>query len=368
MAAEQRDYYEVLGVERGASPEEIKKAHQRLAGRYHPDINKSTGADEKFREVQTAFDVLSDPEKRTRYDQYGTAEAMPGGFPPGYDPLSEIFEGIFGGGTRARQRGAPVPVRGDDLRHDVTLTLEEAVLGSEKTVRFQRWESCNDCEGSGAKAGTKVDTCPQCQGTGQTFTQRNMFIGTFTQAQTCTRCRGTGRMISNPCPTCSGVGRVRRMRERSIKIPAGVDTDMRMPLRGEGDAGERGGPAGDVYLVFEVEEHAVFKREGNDLYCEIPISFPQATLGTTLSVPLIEGREELKVPEGTQSGQQFTLRGQGVPDVHGRGKGDLHIILQVETPRKLTPEQRELLKQFAATLGEKEEHENKGLFGKLFGH
>jgi molecular chaperone DnaJ len=368
MAAEQRDYYEVLGLERSASQDDIKKAYKRLSGLYHPDINKTDGAVEKFREVQTAFEVLGDEQKRARYNQYGTAEEMPGGFPPGYDPLSEIFEGIFGGGrARTGRGGAPMPVRGDDLRHDLTLTLEEAVLGAEKTVRFQRWESCNDCEGSGAKAGTKVETCPQCQGSGQTYTQRNMFIGTFTQAQTCSRCRGTGRMIATPCPTCSGVGRVRRMRERSIKIPAGVDTEMRMPLRGEGDAGERGGPAGDVYLVFEVEEHDVFKREGNDLFCEIPISYPQAALGTTITVPLIDGTEELRVPEGTQSGHQFTLRGHGVPDVHGRGKGDLFVNLQVEVPRKLTPEQRELLKQFAATMGEKEEHENKGLFGKLFG-
>ncbi len=367
MAAEQRDYYEVLGVDRTASLEEIKKAHRKLAAQYHPDINKNTGAEEKFREVQTAFDVLSDDTKRARYNQYGTAEETAGGFPPGYDPLSEIFRDIFNPGARQRQGGAPMPVRGDDLRHDLTLTLEEAVLGAEKTVRFQRWESCNDCEGSGAKAGTKVETCPQCQGAGQTYTQRNMFIGTFTQAQTCSRCRGTGRMIPNPCPTCSGVGRVRKMRERSIKIPVGVDTDMRMPLRGEGDAGERGGPAGDVYLVFDVQEHDVFKREGNDLFCEIPISYPKAALGTTIMVPLIDGTEELKVPEGTQSGHQFILRGQGVPDVRGRGKGDLYVNLQVETPRKLTSEQRELLKQFAATLGEKEEHENKGLFGKLFG-
>ena len=365
MAAQQRDYYEVLGLERSASPDEIKKAYKKLAGLYHPDVNKNTGADEKFREVQTAFDVLSDDQKRARYNQYGSEEAA-GGFYPGEDPLSDLFRDIFNPGRQART-GAPAPIRGDDLRHDVTMTLEEAVLGVEKTVRFQRWEACNDCEGSGAKAGTKVETCPQCQGAGQTFTQRNMFIGTFTQAQTCSRCRGTGRMIPNPCPTCSGVGRVRRMRERSIKIPAGVDTDMRMPLRGEGDAGERGGHAGDVYLVFDVQEHDVFKREGVDLYCEIPISFPQAALGATITVPIIEGKEELKVPEGTPSGHQFTLRGQGVPDVHGRGKGDLHVILQVEVPRKLTQEQRELLKQFAATLGDKEEHENKGLFGKLFG-
>ncbi len=365
MAAEQRDYYEVLGVERNATPDVIKTAYRRLAATYHPDVAGKDG-EAKFREVQTAYDVLSDETKRARYNQYGTAEESYSGFPPGYDPLSEIFEGIFGGATRTRRGGVPMPVRGDDLRHDVELTLEEAVLGVEKTVRFQRWESCTDCEGSGAKAGTKAETCPQCQGSGQTFTQKNMFIGTFTQAQTCSRCRGTGRMIANPCPTCTGMGRVRKMRERSVKIPAGVDTDMRMPLRGEGDAGERGGPAGDVYLVFDVEEHNIFKRDGTDLYCQVPISFPQAALGATITVPVIEGTEELKVPEGTQSGHQFTLRGQGVPDVHGRGKGDLHVVLQVDVPRKLTAEQRELLKQFAATMGE--EHEHKGLFGKLFGH
>ncbi len=365
MATEQRDYYQVLGVDREATPDAIKKAYFKLAGTYHPDV-KGTGSDEKFREVQTAYDVLSDAQKRARYNQYGTAEESYGGFQPGTDPLADLFDGIFGGGNRTRRSGVPMPVRGDDLRHDVTMTLEEAVLGVEKTVRFQRWESCNDCEGSGAKTGTKAETCPQCQGSGQTFTQKNMFIGTFTQAQTCSRCRGTGKMIASPCPTCTGMGRVRKMRERSIKIPAGVDTDMRMPLRGEGDAGERGGPAGDVYLVFDVEEHDVFKRDGTDLYCQVPISFPQAALGATINVPLIDGTEELKVPEGTQSGHQFTLRGQGVPEVHGRGKGDLHVLLQVDVPRKLTSEQRELLKQFAATLGE--EHEHKGLFGKLFGH
>lgn len=368
MAAEQRDYYEILKVERSASTEEIKRAYKRLASLYHPDVNKDADAEERFREVQTAFAVLSDDQKRARYDQYGTAEEMPTGFPPGYDPLSEIFEGIFGGGGRRQRGGAPMPVRGDDLRHDVVLTLEEAVLGTEKAIRFQRWESCDDCEGSGAKAGTKVETCPQCQGSGQTYVQRNMIIGTFTQAQTCTRCRGTGKMIASPCPTCTGAGRVRKMRERSIKIPAGVDTDNRMPLRGEGDAGERGGPAGDVYLVFEVQEHEVFQRERNDLYCVAPISFPQAALGATIMVPLIDGQQELKVPEGTQSGQQFTLHKQGVPDVHGRGKGDLYVTLQVETPRKLTAEQRDLLKQLAATMGEKEGHESKGLLGKLFGH
>ncbi|MCW3055397.1 MAG: chaperone protein DnaJ [Chthonomonadales bacterium] len=249
------------------------------------------------------------------------------------------------------------------------MTLEEAVLGTEKTIRFQRKEACTDCSGIGAKAGTKVETCAQCQGAGQIFTQRNVLIGLITQAQTCTRCRGTGRIIPDPCPTCTGLGRVRRMRERSIKIPPGAYRGLRHPLTGEGDAGERGGPAGDVILVFDVEEHEVFKRDDHDLVCQIPISYPQAALGTTIKVPLIDGEEVLKVSEGTQSEHVITLTGKGVP-VWGRERlrGDLHIVLKVETPRKLTSEQRELLKQFAATLGEKEEHESKGLFGKLFGH
>jgi len=368
MAAEQRDYYEVLGLERSASPDEIKKAYKRLASQYHPDVNKNSDAEAKFREVQTAFDVLGDEQKRARYNQFGSAEETMGGFPPGYDPISEIFGEFFGG--RARQRGgAPMPVRGDTLRHDLVITLEEAVLGTEKTLRFQRWESCTDCGATGARAGTKVEICPQCQGAGQIHTQSNILLGlAMRSSQTCSRCRGTGRMIPDPCPTCSGLGRVRQIRERSIKVPPGVDTDMRMELAGEGDAGERGGPAGDVIVVFGVEEHDVFKREGTELYCEIPISFPQAALGTTLTVPLIDGTEELKIPEGTQSGNHFTLRGHGVPYIRGRGKGDLHVIVQVEVPRKLTSEQRELLKQFAATMGEKDEHENKGLFGKLFGH
>jgi len=367
MAAEQRDYYEVLGLERNASPDEIKKAYKRLAGQYHPDVNKNSDAEAKFREVQTAFAVLGDDQKRARYNQYGTAEEMPGGFPPGYDPFADIIDNLFGG-RRQRPGAGPMPVRGDSLRHVVAMTLEEAVLGAEKTIRFQRWESCNDCDGVGAKAGTKVETCPQCQGAGQIFTQRNVLIGLITQPQTCSRCRGTGRFIPDPCPTCSGLGRVRRIRERSVKIPPGVDTDMRMELSGEGDAGERGGPAGDVHVVFDVEEHEVFKRDGTELYCEIPISYPQAALGATITVPLIDGTEELKIPEGTQTGSHFTLRGQGVPYVRGRGKGDLHVIVQVDVPRKLTSEQRELLKQLAATMGDKDDHENKGLFGKLFGH
>lgn len=365
MAAEQRDYYEVLGVDRNASVEEIKRAHRKLAGLYHPDINKSAGAEEKFREVQTAFDVLSDDEKRERYNRTGSAEEMPTGFPSGYDPFSDIIDNLFGGRGRNNPAG---PARGDNLRYDVTLTLEEAILGAEKTIRFQRWEQCNDCDGSGAKAGTKVETCPQCQGAGQTFTQRNTILGVMRQSQTCTRCRGTGRMIATPCPTCTGMGRVRRMRERGIKTKPGIYTDMRDALVGEGDAGERGGPAGDVILFFEVEEHDVFKRDGIDLICQVPISFPQAALGGTVTVPLINGSEEVKVSEGTQSGHVVTLRGQGSPEPRGRGKGDLHVILQVETPKKLTTEQRELLKQFAATLGDKETHENKGLLGKLFGH
>lgn len=371
MAAQLRDYYEVLGVSRDAAAGEIKRAYRKQAMQYHPDVCKDADAAERIKEINSAYEVLSDETKRSRYDRYGHEGVnQPEGFGGfgGDSPFVDIFESIFGQGMGGRGSSRSTVVRGDDLRYDLELTLEEAVLGVEKSIKFQRMESCDACGGNGAKPGTDAAVCPQCQGQGQvTFIQETM-IGRMSGRQTCPRCRGNGRVIASPCTACSGAGRARKSRERSVKVPPGVDTGMKMPLRGEGDAGERGGPAGDLYLVFHVKDNELFERRDNDLVCEVNISFTNAALGATIQVPVINGIEELRIPEGTQSGQTFTLRGKGVPDVNGRGKGDEHIIVNVAVPTRLTAEQRELLKQFADSMGDKTpEHENRSLFSRLFG-
>ncbi|MBC7528341.1 MAG: molecular chaperone DnaJ [Chthonomonadaceae bacterium] len=375
----QTDYYELLGVSKTASAEELKRAYRNLAKKFHPDANKAANAAEKFREIQAAYDVLSDDNKRRQYDRHGfdaeTAGEGFGGFPGGFgggggftaeDIFSTIFEGFGGGGGRA---SAPTVVRGDDLREDVELTLEEVSVGVEKTLKFQRMENCDTCQGSGAQAGTKVETCTNCHGQGQVrFTQRTA-LGMFTTQQPCPNCRGKGKTITSPCGTCSGTGRTRKTRERSVKIPAGADTGMRMRLIGEGDAGENGAPSGDLYLVLYVKDHDTFEREGNNIYMELPLSFAKATLGDTLSVSTLYGNEDLKIPEGTQPGHKFVLRGKGLPEVNGRTKGDQVVIVKVLVPTKLTAEQRDLLKTFASTMGEKvaETAEHKGILGSIFG-
>ncbi|HLV79668.1 MAG TPA: molecular chaperone DnaJ [Chthonomonadaceae bacterium] len=372
MATQPRDYYEVLGVSREATPDELKRAYRNLAKKYHPDINKAADAADRFKEIQAAYDVLSDEEKRRQYDRYGHeglegVGGFPGGFGMGGDPFSDLFD-IFMGQATGRRGSASTVARGDDLREDLELNLEEVATGVEKKIKFSRMETCDSCHGSGAQPGTDPQTCSYCRGTGQIRTSHSTLIGTFHSAQTCPHCRGTGHVIANPCNTCRGSGRTRKTRERTARIPAGVDTGMRIKLNGEGDAGERGGPHGDLYLVLYVREHPVFERRGNDLYCEVPISYPRAALGDTIEIPVLGGKEDFKIPEGTQSGQVFTLRGRGIPDINGRGKGDLNVAVQVKVPTKLTAEQRELLKQLAASLGEKvPEGENRNLLGRLFG-
>ncbi|MDW8208112.1 MAG: molecular chaperone DnaJ [Chloroherpetonaceae bacterium] len=374
MVAQPRDYYEVLGVSRNASPEELKRAYRNLARKYHPDVNKAPDAAEKFKEIQAAYEVLSDENKRRQYDRYGHegvnggVDAGFGGFPGG---VGDIFD-IFFGGMGVRTGASTTVVRGDDLREDLELTLEEVAAGVEKTIRFHRMETCDTCQGSGSRPGTSADVCPQCHGAGQIRFSQATLLGTFHSTQTCTRCRGAGRVVTTPCAACSGSGRVRRLRERTVKIPAGADTGMRLRLVGEGDAGERNGPAGDLYLVIHVLDHPVFERHGNDIVCEVPISFARAALGGTIEIPVLGGREELKIPEGTQSGQRFTLRGKGIPDINGRGKGDQHVIVTVQVPTRLTAEQRQLLRQFAATMGEQihdpHDHRPGGILGRIFGN
>src|ERR1700694_2512021 len=342
-----RDYYEILGVARGAGEEDLKKAYRRFAIQFHPDRNPGDKqAEEKFKELNEAYQVLSDPEKRAQYDRFGHAAFQgqgAGGF-GGFDftqGFEEVFSDIFGdffgaGRSRSRSRSR----RGDDLRFDLEIDFQEAARGVEKTISFHRLPPCDSCSGSGARSGAAgVRTCPNCRGTGQVRTQQ----GFFSISTTCGQCRGEGMIISDPCPKGQGQGRIRKHESLSVKIPAGVDNGSRLKLRSEGEAGYGGGPQGDLYVVIHVKEHAMFVRQDNDVIIEVPISFPQAAVGTEIEVPTLEGKVKLKIPSGTQSGKILRLKGKGIVDLHGYGRGDQLIKVSVETPRSLTARQRELL-------------------------
>jgi len=356
-AAEKRDYYEVLGVDRGASADELKRAYRRLAIRFHPDRNPGNkDAEAQFKEINEAYQVLSDPERRAQYDRYGHAAFQgaqgPGGF-GGFDftqGFEEVFSDIFGdffGTGRGRSRSR---VRhGDDLRYDLQIEFEEAARGTEKTIKFQRLRKCPACNGTRARGGRAgVRTCPNCRGAGQVRTQQ----GFFSIATTCPQCRGEGMIISDPCPRCHGQGRMRQAASLSVRIPPGVDNGSRLKLRGEGEDGIGGGPAGDLYVVIHVREHPLFARQDNDVVIEVPISFPVAALGAEIEVPTLDGKVTLKIPAGTQSGKVFRLRGKGFVDLHGYGRGDQLVRIKVETPRRLNARQRELLEEFAKVSGE----------------
>jgi molecular chaperone DnaJ len=365
-----RDYYEVLGVVRSASEDELKKSYRRLAIQFHPDRNPGDKeAEERFKELNEAYQVLSDSDRRSQYDRLGHAafEGHAGGGFGGFDftqGFEEVFSDIFGdffgaGRSRSRSRSR----RGDDLRFDLEIDFQEAARGVEKTISFQRLTTCDSCSGSGARSGAAgVRTCPNCRGTGQVRTQQ----GFFSISTTCGQCRGEGMIIADPCPKCQGQGRTRRAQSLVVRIPPGVDNGSRLKLRSEGEAGSSGGPAGDLYVVIHVREHEMFARQGNDVVVEVPVSFPQATLGAEIDVPTLDGKAKVKVLPGTQSGKVMRLKGRGFPDLHGYGRGDQLVKIMVETPRRLTVRQRELLEEFAKASGEDVNHPmSKGFVDKL---
>ncbi len=360
---EKRDYYEVLGVDRAADEAALKSAYRKLAHQYHPDKNPgSHEAEERFKEAAEAYSVLGDPEKRRRYDAYGHAGL--GGANVGFDPtvfadFGDIIGDLFGfGDLFGRRRSGPR--RGSDLRYDLELTLEEAAFGTETHIQIPRLENCASCQGSGAAPGTHPSPCPACGGKGQVAFQQ----GFFTVARTCGRCRGAGRIVTTPCKSCNGQGRTRVERRLDVKIPPGVDTGSQLRLSGEGEAGNPGAPPGDLYVVVSCQEHPVFKRERDDLICEIPLTYPQAALGANIEVPTLEGETtKLTIPEGTQAGAVFRLRGHGVPHLGSRGRGDLHVIARLVVPTNLTAEQRDLIQRLGATLGgpEPKKHKDRSL-------
>jgi molecular chaperone DnaJ len=369
-----RDYYEVLGVERGASEEELKKAYRKMAVKYHPDKNPGDKtSEERFKELGEAYEVLCDSQKRAAYDQYGHAAFDPrsrgyagprgGDFHDPSDIFREvfgngsIFENLFGGGE---QRDPTGPQRGSDLRYDMEISFNEAALGCEKEVSLSKLEHCEQCQGSGAEKGSHAKTCPVCNGHGQVIASRSI----FSIAQTCPRCEGSGRIIDKPCRACGGAGRREKTSKIKLKIPAGVDTGARLRSMGNGEAGLRGGPTGDLYVVLHVKAHEFFQRDGDDLLCEVPISFVQAALGAEMEVPTLAGATQIKIPAGTQSGTVFRLKGKGVRNVQNYGVGDLHIRVNVEVPAHLNSAQKAKLVEFAALCDENVNPISKGFFEK----
>lgn len=350
MAVKQ-DYYEVLGVPRDAGDEAIKKAFRRLAFQYHPDRNRESGAEEQFKEINEAYQVLSDPEKRSRYDRYGRVD-VEGGFADfGFGGLGDIFESFFGGlGTPFGRTAQRVPQRGDSLQTHLTLPFQEAVFGCSKEIEIQRIESCPSCHGIGSERGTNPETCPDCRGTGQVRRVQQSIFGRYTTTTACSRCEGNGAIISNPCSQCQGRARVKVKRRIKVDIPAGVDDGQRLCLQGEGSAGLYGGPPGDLYVAFSVKPHKFFQRDGSDVLYELPINFAQAALGDEIRVPSLDGKVDLKIPPGTRSGETFRFKGKGIANVNGRGKGDLLVKVDIITPQRLDKNQRRLFEELARVL------------------
>ncbi len=376
--AQKRDYYDVLGVGRNADADEIKKAYKKLAKQYHPDLNQdSKTAEEKFKEVQEAYDVLSNEQDRARYDQFGHNDpgaagyggAGAGGFggfggAGGFGSMGDIFETFFGGGfSQAQDPNAPR--QGADMRVDLSISFEDAAKGVEKDVTIGRMESCKKCHGSGAAPGSSRQTCGQCGGTGKVRINQATAFGQFQTVRTCPACNGSGTIIKEPCPDCGGTGRMKQTRTIKVKVPPGVDTGSRLRMAGEGEGGSNGGPAGDLFVYITVNPHKYFKRQGDNVLCDFPLSFTQAALGAEVDVPTLDGKVKLSVPEGTQTGTTFRLRSRGFPKLRGYGRGDQHVKVKIMTPTHLSEEQKELLRKLEEGHGEDGE-DKKGFFGKIF--
>jgi len=375
--AEKRDYYEVLGVSRDADEESIKKAYKKLAKQYHPDLNPdSKTAEDKFKEINEAYEVLSDANSRARYDQFGHNDPMSGAGGYGGNPFGgagnpfggsfgggfgDIFETFFGGGF-AQQRDPNAPSRGNDMRVDMQVSFEEAAKGADKEISVSRYESCAKCHGGGAKPGTGRDKCASCGGSGRVRTTQTTPFGQFQTVKTCPSCGGSGSVIKEPCPDCGGSGRLRKNRKLVVHVPAGVDNGSRLRMAGEGEGGKNGGPPGDLFIYISVRPHKIFKRDGDHVFLEQPISFVEAALGAAIEVPTLDGEVKLDIPEGTQTGTTFRLRGRGFPKLRGYGRGDQHVKVKVVTPTHLSSEQKELLRQISDNVGD----DKKGFFGKIF--
>ena len=381
MADQKRDYYEVLGLSKGASEEELKKAYRKLAKKYHPDVNPGDkDAEAKFKEINEAYGILSDPEKKARYDQFGFAGVDPSygggggaggfGFDMGDIDLGDIFGSFFGGGFGgggfggggSRRNG---PQKGESLRVNLTLTFEEAAFGCTKEIELNRTEQCDECKGSGCAPGTTAETCPDCRGAGQVRIQRGAGGFAFSTTTTCSKCRGTGKIIHTPCKKCGGAGSVRKKQRVSVTIPAGIDDGQAVSMRGQGNAGVNGGPAGDLLVRVQIKPHPQFQREGTTVIYECPVSFCQAALGAELEIPTIDGKVKYNLPAGTQTGTTFRLRGKGIPELRGGRRGDQYVTVRVQVPESLNAEQRAALHAFAAAMGEEvSEGGIKGLFDK----
>ena len=373
-----RDYYEVLGVEKGAAEDEIKKAYRKLAAKYHPDVNHEADAEAKFKEINEAYEVLSDADKRSRYDQFGFAGVDPnfgagaaggdpfggfGGF-SGFGGFGDIFSDLFGGGGSRSSGGANRAQRGENVVVKVDVTFEEAAFGCKKEVNVSKVETCDQCGGSGAAEGTQPETCPQCHGSGQVRTTQSFMGMTMQSTSACPTCGGRGKIIKTPCQRCKGKGRIKRSRTLSVDIPAGIDNGQSVRVREQGNAGSNGGPNGDLMVAVAIKPHELFTRDGANVYCEMPISFAQAAIGGELEVPTLDGKVRYSVPEGTQTGTTFRLRGKGIPYVGYKNRGDQYVTVVVETPTKLNKEQKELLKKFEeATAGA--QPKRKSFFDKL---
>lgn len=362
-----RDYYEVLGVDKNANADELKKAFRKKAREYHPDVNKAADAEEKFKEAKEAYDVLGDDQKRAAYDRYGHVDpnqGMGGGFQGAdFGGFGDIFDMFFGGGGARRNPNAPQ--RGNDLQYQMTIEFKEAVFGKEMDITIPRTENCDTCHGSGAKPGTRPETCSTCKGSGQQEVIQNTAFGRIVNRRVCGTCNGQGTIVKEKCGECNGNGKIRKQRKIHVKVPAGVDEGAQLRVSGEGEAGTKGGPPGDLYIIIRVKQHDFFERESDDIYCEVPLTFAQAALGDEIEIPTLTEKVKLKIPAGTQTGTYFRLKGKGVPRLRGYGQGDQHVKVVVMTPTSLSDEQKDLLRQFSGLNGEHTHDKSQSIFDRM---